>query len=178
MDCNDDRDYQTQFTDFLTSLNKLPFNELDNIKLFIYGKNKGHQALPQHYTLNLLNNYFKLNKIGHKKLNEKYENKYFKFNEFIFELPLECTINSKNTITKDNNTIYFNMESENKSIETLVQNYKNFVKKHEGIPFSEKINDNNIPVYKVGNKKNTTVRYYFSIKNKTIQIFTYTHTMS
>lgn len=55
LDCSDERDFQTQYTEFLLNLDKLPFEDDKNkIKIRIDGKNNGHEQLGYSEVYDLL----------------------------------------------------------------------------------------------------------------------------
>lgn len=59
LDCSVNLDFYTQYIPFFETLNQLPFNENSNrLKLIIKGQHRGHRALSQTNTFQLINKLF------------------------------------------------------------------------------------------------------------------------
>ena len=59
LDCTDERDFNTQFTDFFLKLNELPFSEVNNVNkvhIRIDGKFEGHAVLSKEESYALISN--------------------------------------------------------------------------------------------------------------------------
>lgn len=104
LDCSDEKDWETQFKDFLNNLNSLPFitnNNYNKIHIRVDGKSNGHSVLNYRNTLYYIKKTILLEKYNNYLKQKKYL-KYTlidKFNESYYKLPKEY-INMNHSIRK------------------------------------------------------------------------------
>lgn len=111
-DCSCQEDYMNMYIPFFNSLNQLPYENDNHIRIRIDGKHQGHHVLDKESAMNLVENVFKLH--------------YANIEDYKNELNVKCSkIESQETIINQ-------LREKNNKLEKLKEDNKNLLKfKHD-----------------------------------------------